>query len=152
MPSGQTTALGSALLTRLVPPARRLALLGPLAVATSAVLLPIGLVPGLGVTVALCALCGLLSGHDAIAVATFTRSVPAERRGQAYGLALAVVRATQGLGAALAGVVAQFSSPSTAIAVFAVLGILAGTGVAVGWWRARSRRSEEIPCPTRDSD
>jgi predicted MFS family arabinose efflux permease len=150
LPAG--SALGSALLTRLVPPARRLVLLGPLAVATSAVLLPIGLVPGLGVTVALCALCGLLSGHDAIAVATFTRTVPAQRRGQAYGLALAVVRATQGLGAALAGVVAQFSSPSTAIAVFAVLGVLAGTAAAVGWSRARSRRSEETPCPTPNSD
>jgi predicted MFS family arabinose efflux permease len=145
-------ALGAALLTRSLPPARRLALLGPLAVATSVVLLPIGLVPGLGVTVALCVVCGLLSGHDAIAVATFIRTVPAERRGQAYGLALAVVRATQGLGAALAGVVAQYSSPSTAIAAFAVLGVLAGTATAVGWWRVRPGRSVENPCPTPGSD
>ncbi|HEV2782727.1 MAG TPA: MFS transporter [Actinophytocola sp.] len=136
-PAGCT--LGAALMTRLVPPGRRLILLGPLAVATSAVLLPIGVVPGLGIAVALCALCGLLSGHDAIAVATFTRTVPVERRGQAYGLAVAVVRATQGLGAALAGVVAQFSSPSTAIAVFAALGVLAGTAVAAGWRRVRPR-------------
>lgn len=131
------SALGATLLTRLVPPGRRLVLLGPLAVATSVALLPVGLVPGLAVAVALCALCGLLSGHDAIAIATFTRTVPAERRGQAYGLALAVVRATQGLGALLAGVVAQFSSPSSAITVFAVLGVLAGTAAATGWWRAR---------------
>jgi MFS family permease len=124
-------------MTRLVPPGRRLILLGPLAVATSAVLLPFGLVPGLGVAVALCALCGLLSGHDAIAMATFTRIVPAERRGQAYGLAAAVVRGAEGLGTALAGVVAQFSSPSTAIAVFAALGVLAGTATAAGWRRAR---------------
>ncbi|OLF17674.1 MFS transporter [Actinophytocola xanthii] len=130
-------AIGATAMTRLVPPRRRLMLLGPLAVATSAVLLPVGLVPQLGIMVALCALCGLLSGHDAVAVATFTRIVPAERRGQAYGLALAVVRATQGLGAALAGVVAQFSSPSTSIAVFAVLGVLAAAAIAVGWERVR---------------
>jgi MFS family permease len=130
-------AIGTALLTRLVPPGRRLILLGPLAVATSAVLLPIGLVPSLGVAVALCVLCGLLAGHDAIAVATFIRFVPEERRGQAYGLAVAIVFATQGLGAALAGVVAQFTSPSTAIAVFAALGVLAGTAAAVGWQRVR---------------
>lgn len=132
------SALGATLLTRLVPPGRRLVLLGPLAVATSAVLLPIGLSPGLVSIIVLCALCGLLSGHDAVAVATFTRTVPERSRGQAYGLALAVVRATQGLGALLAGVLAQFSSPSTAIAVFAVLGALAGTGVATGWRNARS--------------
>jgi predicted MFS family arabinose efflux permease len=131
------SALGSALMTRLVPPRRRLVLLGPLAVATSAVLLPFGLVPGLAIAVALCALSGLLSGHDAVAVATFTRTVPAERRGQAYGLAVAVVRATQGLGAALAGVVAQFTSPSVAIAVFAALGTLAGIAAAAEWARVR---------------
>jgi predicted MFS family arabinose efflux permease len=130
--------LGSALLTRLVPPGRRLILLGPLAVATCAVLLPLGLVPGLGVAVALCALCGLLSGHDAIAMATFTRLVPAESRGQAFGLAVAVVRGAEGLGPALAGVVAQFSSPSAAIAVFAGIGVLGGTGAAIGWRRVRA--------------
>jgi MFS family permease len=138
LPAG--SALGAALVTRLIPPPRRLVLLGPLAVATSAVLLPIGVVPGLAVAVALCALCGLLSGHDAVAVATFTRIIPAERRGQGYGLAVAVVRATQGVGAALAGVVAQFSTPSTAIAVFAGIGVLAGSGVAVGWRRAYTAR------------
>lgn len=130
-------AVGAALLTRLVPPGLRLRLLGTLAVATSAVLLPIGLFPGMGLAVALCVLCGLLAGHDAVAVATFTRTVPAERRGQAYGLALAVVRATQGVGAALAGVAAQLSSPSTAIAVFAGFGVLAGVAVAGGWRRVR---------------
>ena len=130
-------AVGSAVMTRLVAPRRRLVLLGPLAVATSAVLLPFGLVPGLVIAVVLCALSGLLSGHDAVAVATFTRNVPAERRGQAYGLAVAVVRATQGLGAALAGVVAQFSSPSLAIAVFAALGTLAGFAAAIEWGRVR---------------
>ncbi|OLF09821.1 hypothetical protein BLA60_18815 [Actinophytocola xinjiangensis] len=130
------SALGATLLTRLVPPGRRLVLLGPLAVATSAVLLPIGVAPGLVLVVAACAVCGLLSGHDAVAVATFTRTVPDEVRGQAYGLALAVVRATQGLGALLAGVLAQFSDPSTAIAVFAALGVLGGAGVATGWRRA----------------
>ncbi|HEX2130077.1 MAG TPA: MFS transporter [Actinophytocola sp.] len=153
-------ALGAAVLTRLVPPGRRLVLLGPLAVATSAVLLPIGLVPGLGITVALCVLCGLLSGHDAVAVAAFTRTVPAERRGQAYGLAGAVVRGSQGVGAALAGVVAQFSSPSAAIAMFAAVGVLAGTGVAAGWRRARGQGAAPAgsdgpterggPCPATD--
>jgi MFS family permease len=139
LPAG--SAVGATLMTRLVPPGRRLTLLGPMAVATSAVLLPIGVVPGLGVAVAMCALCGLLSGHDAVAVATFTRIIPAERRGQAYGLAVAVVRATQGLGAALAGVVAQFSSPSTAIAVFAGIGVLGGTAAAAGWRRAHRSTS-----------
>jgi MFS family permease len=130
-------ALGTVLLTRLVPPERRLMLLSPLTVATSAVLLPIAVAPGLAVTVALCVLCGLLAGHDAVAAATFTRTAPAAHRGQAYGLAVAVLRATQGLGIALAGVLAQFTSPSTAIAVFAAVGVMAGIPVAIGWHRAR---------------
>ncbi|HEU5474251.1 MAG TPA: MFS transporter [Actinophytocola sp.] len=136
LPAG--SALGAVLLTRLVDPERRRALLGPLAVATCAALLPMGLAPGLAVAVGLCALCGLLSGHDSVSVATFTRTVPAANRGQAYGLALAVLRAAQGVGIALSGVLAEVTTPSTAIAVFAAIGTAAGCGVAVGWQRARS--------------
>ncbi|WP_218952233.1 MFS transporter [Amycolatopsis anabasis] len=132
------SALGAVLITRMVRPAWRLRLLGPLAVATSAVLLPIALAPGLWITAGLCLLCGLLSGYDAVGVATFTRTVPAERRGQAYGLATAILRAAQGAGIALAGAVAELTTPSTAIATFAALGVVAGAGAAAGWQRART--------------
>lgn len=134
-PAGE--ALGAILLTRIVPPVWRLRLLGPLAVATSAVLLPTGLAPGLWVTVALWAVCGILGAHDAVTSATFMRAVPDESRGQAYGLAAAALQAAQGIGIALAGVLAELTTPATAIAVFAAVGVLAGSGAAAGWQRAR---------------
>jgi hypothetical protein len=66
------------------------------------------------------------------------RAVPDESRGQAYGLAAAALQAAQGLGIALAGLLAELSTPATAIAVFAAVGVLAGSGAAAGWQRARS--------------
>ena len=101
------SALGAVLITRLVPPELRLRLLGPLAVATSLVLLPTAFAPGLWLTVLLWALCGLFSAHDTVTAATFMQAVPDEARGQAYGLASSALRAAQGLGVALAGLVAR---------------------------------------------
>jgi MFS family permease len=143
LPAG--SALGTVLLTRLVPPAVRPRLLGPLAVATCAVLLPAIFAPGLGVMVALVAVCGLLAGHDAVATAIFSRTVPDELRGQSFGLALAVLRAAQGLGIALGGVLAQLTTPATAIAAFAALGVAAGTGIAAGWRRALAEVGAQHP-------
>lgn len=135
------SAVGAILMTRLVPPRWRLRLLGPLAVATCAILLPTALAPGLAVTVLLWTLCGVLSGYDAVSVATFTRMVPDHNRGQAYGLASATLRAAEGLGIAVAGVVAQVSSPAAAITVFAAVGVIAASGTALGWHRASTNPS-----------
>jgi predicted MFS family arabinose efflux permease len=131
------SALGAVLLTRLVPPAWRLRLLGPMAVATSAVLLPTAFAPPLWATAALWAACGLLSAHDAVTSTTFMRAVPDAARGQAFGLASASLRVAQGLGVALSGVLAQFVTPASAIAVFAAAGVVAGVGAALGLRRAR---------------
>lgn len=136
------SALGAIVMTRLVPPGWRVRLIGLLAVATSAVLLPTGWAPGLWVTVALWATCGLLSGHDPVVSARFRQLVPEESAGQAYGLASAALRAAQGLGIALAGVLAQLTSPSIAITMFAAAGVIAGTGAAIGWQRAQSATAE----------
>jgi MFS family permease len=138
------SALGAVLLTRLVPPELRLRLLGPMAVVTSAVLLPTALAPGLWVTVALWALCGLLSGHDAVTSSKFMQLVPDESRGQVYGLAASAMRAAQGLGIALAGLLAEFTTPATAIALFAAAGTVTGVGVAIGWHRAWSAARSEV--------
>ena len=132
------SAVGAVVLTRLVPPEWRLRLIGPLAVATSAVLLPTALAPGLWVTVALWTLCGMLGAHDAVTSAAFMRSVPDESRGQAYGLAAAALRAAQGLGIGLAGLLAEITTPATAVASFAAIGVLVGVGAAYGWRRART--------------
>jgi len=131
------SALGAVLITRLVPPELRLRLLGPLAVATSLVLLPTAFAPGLWLTVLLWALCGLFSAHDTVTAATFMQAVPDEARGQAYGLASSALRAAQGLGVALAGLVAEFVTPGVTVAAFAAGGVLAGVLAAIGWHGAR---------------
>jgi predicted MFS family arabinose efflux permease len=131
------SALGAILITRLVSPDWRLRLLGPMAIATSAVLLPTAFLPPLWLTVLLWFLCGLLSSHDTVTSATFMRAVPDESRGQTFGLASASLRVAQGLGIACAGLVAEFTPPATTIAVFAGAGVAVGCVVASAWNRAR---------------
>lgn len=126
------------LLLRRVRPGRRLALMGPLAVASSAILLPSGWAPGLPVTFVLWTLSGVFSAHDMVTQATYVEAVPAHRRGQAVGVAIAALRAAQGLAIVIAGVVAQVLAPSTIIAVAAALGTVAATVATLRWLRAAS--------------
>ncbi len=134
------TVAGMLLLARIAP-ARRLRLLGPLAVATSAVLLPTALAPGLVISVALWALCGMLSAHDMVTNAAFVQAVPDGMRGQAFGLASTALRVAQGLGIVLAGLAAQAWRPAVVIGGAATLGVAAAGLVAVAWRRAVVPRS-----------
>ncbi|MBB5786803.1 MFS transporter [Jiangella mangrovi] len=138
------TVIGMLLLRR-VRPDRRLALVGPLAVASSLVLVPTGWLPGLAVTVVLWTLSGACSAHDMVVQATYVESVPAHRRGQAVGLAIAALRAAQGLAIVAAGVLAQLLSPSTIILVAAVLGVLAAAAAWHRWSRLAPPRAHPPP-------
>jgi predicted MFS family arabinose efflux permease len=139
---------GMVLLKR-VPPSRRLRLLGPLAVATSLVLLPTGWAPGLVVTVALWMVSGACSAHNMIVQAAYVTTVPEELRGRAVGVAMAALRAAQGLAIVLAGLAAQFLPPSLVITVAAAAGVFAAAGAAVAWSRASSRAASSAPAPLR---
>jgi predicted MFS family arabinose efflux permease len=134
------TIIGITVLKRL-PPVRRLRWLGPLVVATSLVLLPTGWAPGLVVTVVLWLVSGVCSAHDMITQAAYVAAVPDGQRGQAVGLAIAGLRASQGLGIVVAGAVAELVAPSLVIAVAAGLGVLVG-GAAAWSWAASSRSAE----------
>ncbi|SDU39226.1 MFS transporter [Jiangella alkaliphila] len=128
------TFLGMLLLRR-VRPDRRLALMGPLAVASSAILIPTPWTPVLAASVVLWTLSGVFSAHDMITQATYVEAVPPHLRGQAVGLAIAALRAAQGFAIVVAGLFAQLVPPSTVIAVAAVLGTLVATTAAVRWAR-----------------
>ncbi|WP_053204879.1 MFS transporter [Jiangella muralis] len=128
------TFLGMLLLRR-VRVGSRLVLMGPLAVASSAILIPTPLAPALAASVVLWTLSGLFSAHDMITQATYVEATPPHLRGQAVGLAIAALRAAQGVAIIAAGILAQFVPPSTVIAVAAVLGTLAATAAAVRWSR-----------------
>lgn len=128
------TVLGTMIMNRMRPDLR-LRLLVPLAIASSAVLLPNALAPGLGVTVALWTLSGAASAHDSVTNAEFVRAAPEEQRALAVGLAVAALRFAQGAGVVLAGLAAQLLTPAQVIGIAAALGTAAG--LAVGW-RARN--------------
>lgn len=138
------TVAGMLLLGRMRPE-RRLALMGPLAVASSLVLIPTGWLPGLAVAVVLWTVSGACSAHDMVVQATYVESVPAHRRGQAVGLAIAALRAAQGLAIVAAGVLAQLLSPSAIVLVAAVLGVVAAAAAALRWSRLASPRA--LPPP-----
>jgi predicted MFS family arabinose efflux permease len=130
---------GMLLLTRLSEPTRqRLLPVLPVAACLPLVLcfahLPATLV------VALFMLSGMASSYQVTASTTFVRSVQDDRRGQAFGLAVTALKVSQGVGVALAGVVADVLPANTVVALAGVVGVFAAT--AVGWrWRAQDRVS-----------
>ncbi|WP_018331408.1 MFS transporter [Actinomycetospora chiangmaiensis] len=135
-PLGQV--LGILLLTRLVAPTRRSRLIGPLAVASCVPLVVSVFGPPLWVLVVAWVVSGMACAYQVPANATFVTSVDDARRGQAFGLAVTALRVTQGLGVLLAGVLAQRTSPSTAVAVGGAAGVVVALVMARGWRRARA--------------
>lgn len=126
------------ILLRFFSPERRLALMGPLAVASSLVLLPTMWAPDLATVVTLWAISGLCSAHDMTTQATYVACAPAHRRGQAIGVAIAALRSAQGLAIIAAGFLAQLLSPATIVTLAAGLGTLAALAATMGWSRAAS--------------
>jgi MFS family permease len=122
--------IGGLLLTRLVPPPRRLALLVPLAALSTAPLLLIGLTPGLVLSVLILVVTGLGGSYQIVSNSTFVQSVSPARRGQAYGLATAGLIAGQGVGVLLAGAVASQVPASAVIAGAGLLGVLTLFGIS----------------------
>jgi predicted MFS family arabinose efflux permease len=121
---------------RWLSPARRLALLAPLAVGAVTPLLLFALQPGLLVAVVLLLLSGACGAYQITASATFMRAVPDAHRGQAFGLAGSGLIAVQGLGVALGGLLAQaLGSVALAIALAGAAGLLAGLLAAAAWRR-----------------
>ncbi|NUT94778.1 MAG: MFS transporter [Saccharothrix sp.] len=125
--------LGTVLL-RFLPTARRVRLLGLLAVATALPLAGYWLEPGLFGAVALLALSGVFSAYQVTAGATFVRLVPDAQRGQALGFARSGLVAAQGIGVAGGGVLATVvGSAGTAIALAGAAGVVAAWAVTALW-------------------
>ncbi|WP_199431499.1 MFS transporter [Qaidamihabitans albus] len=138
------TVLGMVILKR-VAPKRRLALLGPLAVASSLVLLPTAWQPSLLVLVLLWTASGAFSAHDMVTQATYVAEVPAAQRGQAVGVAIAALRAAQGLGIVVSGLVAQLLTPALVIGLAAVLGTVVAAVAWGAWSRTTSSPAGAVP-------
>ncbi len=131
MPLG--TVIGALVLTRFVPPERRLDLVGPLALLACAPLIVSVFHPGLVLTFILWTLSGFGGAYQLAANAAFMRSVPAAGRGQAFGVAQSGLLAAQGAGILLAGVVADASSPQWAVTIFGAAGLVVALVLAARW-------------------
>jgi predicted MFS family arabinose efflux permease len=119
------TVIGGLALTRLVRPAVRLQLMGALALLASLPLLFFAFTPPLPVALALLVVCGIGTSYNLPANAAFMQTVPAERRGQAFGLVAAGLVAGQGVSIALAGAIAEaVGSVGPVIAIAGALGAL----------------------------
>ena len=123
-------ALGAVALTRLPGPAVRMRLVVPLSVLSMLALVPCAGRVGLPGVLALLVVSGLGTSYQLVANAAFAVGVPAEVRGQAFGLVQAAITAVQGLGFLLAGALAEVFAPSSVVAGAGLLGLLAALGTA----------------------
>lgn len=124
------TAVGAYLIGRHAGARARQRLLGPLAVASCAVLVSCWAHPGFTVSLAIFAVSGACAAYQVAANSAFVAAVPAARRGQAFGLANGGMQVLQGGWFVAAGAAAQWVSPADVIAASGLLGAIAATGLA----------------------
>jgi predicted MFS family arabinose efflux permease len=117
---------------RMVDPAHRERLMGPLAIGCSALLIPIVARPPLPVTLALFAVSGACACFQVAANSAFVAAAPTAQRSEAFGLATAGMSLGQGVAMILAGAAAQHFAPAAVIAAAGALGAAAAVGLSVG--------------------
>ncbi|MUL41641.1 MFS transporter [Streptomonospora sp. PA3] len=135
--------VGGFVLTRLINPATRMHMLGPLAVAASAPLLVWLADPPLWGMVGLMVLSGVAASYQFVANAAFVLCVPGEGRGLAFGLVAAGLQAAQGVGIALASLLVEITSTQVVITAAGAVGVVCALGLAVHWSRI-SRSAIEL--------
>lgn len=122
---------------RLARPEMRLRLMGPLAVATCAVLVSFVTQPPLLAALAILAVSGAFGSYQIAANAAFVSAVPGARRARAFGLAQGGISLGQGTMLVLVGAAAQRFAPATVIAVVGAVGVVCAAFVAASWNRSR---------------
>ena len=124
------SVVGGVVLSRLVRPATRLEVMGWLAVMSCLPLVFFFTTPPLPLAVGLLVISGIGTTYNLPANAAFMQALPAERRGQAFGLVSAGLVAGQGISIALAGACAELTSPGVVIGVAGVLGVTAALSLS----------------------
>ena len=137
------TAVGTFLLGRVVSPARRQRWMGPMAVGSCAVLMLCWIQPGVPASLAVFIVTGALAAFQLPANAAFVATVPAERRGQAFGLANGGMQVAQGVWFVLAGAMAQAATPATTIAVSGAIGTVVAAKLMIDWRRLGTARENQ---------
>lgn len=142
------SVLGAWLFVRFVPPRWRERLIGVLAVAAGVPLLFTALVPPVPVALLLWGVSGMAStAYVMQAQASFVRATPAAIRGRAIGVAASGIVAGQGVAVLAGGVLADLSTPSTAVALCAAAGVVVALGGALAWRSASADDHATRPLP-----
>ncbi|MFI6787399.1 MFS transporter [Nonomuraea sp. NPDC050383] len=142
MPTG--TVLGAFLFSRFVSPSRRLRLMGWMAVLSCLPLVVSALRPPLAVVLAAWVLSGVGGAYQLAANAAFVQRVPAERRGQAFGLAQSGLMAAQGAGILVGGLAAERLGPELVVALSGVMGVTCAAVLAMVWTESRGDESHRV--------
>jgi predicted MFS family arabinose efflux permease len=131
---------GAIMFSRFVAPAVRLRFMGPLAVATCAVLVLFAWRPDLAVSLLILVVSGLFASYQLAANAAFVSATPQQQRSQAFGLAQGGMSLGQGTVLILAGAAAQHHAPARVIAVCGAVGAVLALAIALTWARYRVGR------------
>lgn len=133
---------GAIVFSRFVAPATRLRAMGPLAVATPAVLVLFFWRPGLLASLLILFASGLFASYQLAANAAFVGAAPPEQRSQAFGLAQGGMSLGQGIVMILAGAIADHYSPARVISVCGALGAVLALLITLSWSHDRGQISE----------
>ncbi len=123
--------VGALVFSRVVAPARRQRWMGPLAVSSCGLLVLCVVQPGLIASLTIFAVSGMCAAYQITANAAFVAAVPAERRGQAFGLANGGMQVSQGLWFVAAGAAAGIVTPAVVIAISGGLGAAVAAALAM---------------------
>ncbi|MEV5326968.1 MFS transporter [Nonomuraea fastidiosa] len=137
MPAG--TVVGAFLFSRFVSPARRLRLMGWMAMLSCAPLIITAIKPPLAVVLAAWVLSGIGGAYQLAANAAFVQHVPAERRGQAFGLVQSGLMAVQGVGILVGGFAAERLGPEPVIAIAGLAGLVSAAVLSMIWAESRGK-------------
>jgi predicted MFS family arabinose efflux permease len=132
---------GALAFSRLVAPAARLRLMGPLAIVAPGVLVLFAFGPSLGASLLLLCVSGACASYQLAANAAFVQAAPQRARSQAFGLAQGGMSLGQGLVMLLAGAAAGRFAPSSTIAACGIIGAVIAVVLTVGGLRARAAES-----------
>lgn len=138
------SAAGTYFFGKLVRPARRLQLMGALAIGSCAPLLLCALRPNLTLSVVILFVAGAASAFQLSASSEFVVAVPNSSRGQAYGFANAGLAIGQGLTISLAGALAGALPAYLVIAVSGGLGTVIATVLALSWQRRPANSTSAV--------
>ena len=142
------TAIATPLFSRFVGPRRRLALMGPLAVASGIALVLTAFRPGLVVSLVIFSVAAAAGAYQLAVNTAFVVRVPADRRAQAFGIASMGVVVAQGATFVAAGAAAEVVTPAVVIAVGGGIGAVIAIALTLSWRRVSVPRGR----PARAGD